>query len=40
MNGFSAFLVLCLIPAAIFVAGWLACWFMAVRYRVRLEKRE
>lgn len=39
MEVLSALLVVCGLPLVIFLAGWLACYFLVVKYRFHVEKR-
>jgi len=36
MEGF-ALLMFCVTPLLIFAAGWFACYFLTVKYRIRFE---
>lgn len=39
MEVLTVLFVICGLPLAIFVAGWMACYLMVVKYRFRMERR-
>lgn len=39
MEILNVFLVLCGLPLFFFLAGWIACYVLLVKYRFRMERR-
>jgi hypothetical protein len=39
MEVLSVFFVLCGLPLAIFLAGWISCYLLVVKYRFHVERR-
>lgn len=32
--------IFCLVPILLFAAGWVSCYYLMVKYRLRLDRRE
>lgn len=39
MEVLTALLVVCGLPLVFFAAGWMACYFLVVKYRFHVERR-